>query len=40
MSAAVTTRSSDATHVTSFTNDAGVLDFYLGDHAPLFPGNG
>jgi hypothetical protein len=24
-------------HVKSFTNSAGVLDFYAGNHQPLFP---
>ena len=28
----------DATHVKSFTNHAGILDFYAGNHRPLFPG--
>jgi hypothetical protein len=28
----------DPKHVKSFTNHAGVLDFYAGNHEPLFPG--
>jgi hypothetical protein len=28
----------DPRHVKSFTNHAGVLDFYAGNHAPLYPG--
>jgi hypothetical protein len=27
------------TYTTSFTNNGGVLDFYCGNHLPLFPGS-